>query len=191
MLDLTSTRKPVGRYQANHHWDLTIMLGRYHQRTPGIFMMSRMTVALPTRRSHPTVTLSVSFSDACTFAAPDGSATGAPQLAIDMECSLPEAELEERLRVFAAGGVGEYMFMSVYPWECRWYRNQRYQRYHNHAGVFERILPDEEGIVRSSTCPGLWISFDAILGGEGRSRDWQAVIDRGLASPEHQHFMDH
>jgi hypothetical protein len=188
MVDLTSTRKPVGRYQANHHWDLTVMLGRYHERTPGIFMMSRMTVLLPTGdliQPH----LSISFSDACTFAPPDGSAKGAPQLAIDMECSLPDAELEERLRAFASGGVGEYMFMSVYPWECRWYRNPRYQRRHNHGGVFQRVMPDEEGIVRSSTCPGLWISFDAILGGEGRSRDWKAVIDRGLASPEHQEFM--
>lgn len=51
---------------------------------------------------------------------------------------------------------------------------------------FERR--DEEGIIKSTIFPGLWLDVKAMLGGD-RARVLQ-VFQRGVGSAEHQAFVD-
>jgi hypothetical protein len=184
MHDLTSTREPVGLYQAGHHVDLTMLLGYYHARTPGVWLVSRVTIELPTGdRIQPHLAMLIAGGPRKRHQAepPDGRLRGSPDLAVDVEWAIDEAEERRRADVLAAGGVGEYLLMHIQSWSIHWYRTE--------DGRPRLIAPDDRGIIKSSVLPGLWVSAWAILGGEGRDRDWKAPIDQGVQSPEHADLM--
>jgi hypothetical protein len=55
-------------------------------------------------------------------------------------------------------------------------------------GVYELLSPDENGVLRSEVFPGLWLQPAAFWAG-----DWatmMAVLQAGLASPEHAAFVE-
>jgi hypothetical protein len=52
---------------------------------------------------------------------------------------------------------------------------------------YERLEPDESGLLRSEVFPGLWLDTAAMIG-----RDMPKVLQRvqeGLATPEHAQFV--
>jgi hypothetical protein len=55
-------------------------------------------------------------------------------------------------------------------------------------GQYEKLSPADDGIVRSTIFPGLWLDPRALL-----NDDCEALLDvlqRGLESPEHTAFKD-
>ena len=54
-------------------------------------------------------------------------------------------------------------------------------------GQYERLVPDEEGLLRSEIFPGLWLDVPALLRGDVAGV--LAAVQRGLTSPEHNAFV--
>jgi len=54
-------------------------------------------------------------------------------------------------------------------------------------GVYEALKPDDRGVLRSETFPGLWLQPSALWSGDLAAM--LAVLHEGLASPEHAAFL--
>jgi hypothetical protein len=54
-------------------------------------------------------------------------------------------------------------------------------------GLYEPMQPDERGILRSEVFPGLWLKPSALW--EDDLATMLAVLQEGLASPEHATFV--
>ncbi len=54
-------------------------------------------------------------------------------------------------------------------------------------GVYESLLPDDNGVLRSEVFPGLWLPVDALWAGDLALM--LAVLQQGLASPEHAAYL--
>ena len=55
------------------------------------------------------------------------------------------------------------------------------------SGEFKTMAPDEAGILRSEIFPGLWLDAAALVHGD--MAQVLAVLQRGIASPEHEAFL--
>lgn len=53
-------------------------------------------------------------------------------------------------------------------------------------GVYESLLPDEQGIWRSELFPGLWLDAAAFWNDDLSTL--LHILQQGLATPEHQSF---
>jgi hypothetical protein len=54
-------------------------------------------------------------------------------------------------------------------------------------GVYETLTSDEDGVLRSEVFPGLWLQSVALW--SGNLAGMLAVLQEGLASPEHAAFL--
>ena len=105
---------------------------------------------------------------------------GPVELMAEVCLSSTSYDLNQKYDLYEAGGVQEYLAVLMYEQEFRWHIlvNGRYQI----------LPPDADGIHRSRVFPGLWLDGRALL-----KRDLSkvlAVLQSGLASPEHQSFVD-
>ena len=89
-------------------------------------------------------------------------------------------DLHTKLAVYRRNGVREYLVWRVLDREFDWLVAR--------AGVFEPLLPDESGILRSETFPGLWLNAAALIRGD--MARVLAVLDQGIKSPEHAAFVE-
>jgi hypothetical protein len=75
--------------------------------------------------------------------------------------------------------VREYVVWRVYDEEIDWFVRR--------DGRFERLQPDGTGVYRSETFPGLWLDAQALIKLDLlRALE---VLQRGIASPEHEGFV--
>lgn len=84
-------------------------------------------------------------------------------------------EIKNRKKIFSAAGVEEYLVLNEKLTHVEWNRLRKQ--------TFESIRP-ENGIFKSSSLPGLWISILAL-----EKRDFWAIkasIDQGIARKHHQ-----
>ncbi len=75
--------------------------------------------------------------------------------------------------------VQEYLVWRVYDHEFDWFRLN--------AGEYIQLESHENGITSSQVFPGLWLDKTALL-----TRNLAQVLEvlqQGLASEEHQHFV--
>ena len=88
-------------------------------------------------------------------------------------------DLHEKRDLYEEAGVLEYVVFLVAEREVRWHRLG--------PSGYEIVAPDADGIYRSTVLPGLWIDGAAFLA-EDNGR-LLAVLQQGLASPEHAAFV--
>jgi Uma2 family endonuclease len=84
------------------------------------------------------------------------------------------------LRVYRRNGVGEYLVWRTYSQQLDWFILN--------DGTYEPLAADQEGIFRSVQFPGLWLPGNELL--SENLAAVLAVLQRGLATPEHQAFVD-
>jgi Uma2 family endonuclease len=111
----------------------------------------------------------------------DGYVEGAPELIAEIAASSAAYDLRDKLRVYRRNGVQEYLVWQVYDQRLDWFRLRE--------GEYVPLQPDAEGIVRSEVFPGLWLAVPALL--EGNLAEVLAVLQLGLATPEHATFVEH
>jgi len=109
----------------------------------------------------------------------EGYIEGAPELVAEVASSSASYDLHAKLRVYRRNGVREYLVWRVLDREIDWFVLR--------AGQYERVLLDAEGLYRSEVFPGLWLDPVALLRGDLATV--LAVVQRGLASPEHAAFV--
>jgi Uma2 family endonuclease len=103
----------------------------------------------------------------------------APELVAEVAASSASIDLHTKFHVYRRNGVREYLVWRVLDQEIDWFVL--------HAGQYERLQPDAQGLLRSEVFPGLWLDTAALLRGDLASV--LTAVQHGLASPEHAAFV--
>jgi Uma2 family endonuclease len=104
---------------------------------------------------------------------------GAPELIAQVTATSASYDLHDKLRAYQRNGVLEYVVWRVWDRAIDWFvlRDDRYVP-----------LPlNPAGLYRSEVFPGLWLDPAALLRGD--LAQVMAVLQQGLASPEHGDFV--
>jgi len=102
---------------------------------------------------------------------------GPPELVVEIATSSAAYDLHDKRRVYARNGVLEYLVVQMYEHRLDWFILRE--------GVYETLL-DANGVLCSETFPGLWLQPSALWSGDLAAM--LAVLNEGLASPEHAAF---
>jgi Uma2 family endonuclease len=103
---------------------------------------------------------------------------GAPELVAEIAHSSRSLDMHRKRADYAEYGVLEYLVLDSQRQKLHWF-----DLAHN-----QEVDPPADGILRMRTMPGLWIAPEAVL-----KRDYRRmieVLDEGLASDEHQGFVE-
>jgi Uma2 family endonuclease len=109
----------------------------------------------------------------------EGYVQGAPELIAEIAASSASYDLHDKLNAYRRNGVREYVVWRVWDRAIDWFVLRE--------GRFDRHPPDDDGVYRSLTFPGLWLDVQAVIAGDmGRVLD---VLNQGLASDGHRDFL--
>jgi len=111
---------------------------------------------------------------------PDRYVEGAPDLVAEVAVGSASLDLEQKREVYQNPGVSEYIFWRVLDRVVDWFILR--------DGSHERMKTTQDGLHRSEIFPGLWLDSDALVRGQ-MVTVFQAV-QRGLATPEHEDFVE-
>ena len=104
---------------------------------------------------------------------------GAPELIVEVCASSATHDFGPKLALYQRAGVREYITLSLEPKEVVWRELAE--------GRYAPLAPGNDGTLRSSVFPGLWLDPDALLTG-----DAARMLERlrgGLESSEHAEFV--
>jgi hypothetical protein len=170
---------PVRHYQhAKPHFDTIGWLGRYVAATPGTEGGDNSSLRLDLN-SEPQ-------PDTCLLIRPDlggqarideeGYIVGAPEWIGEIAASSVNYDLHVKLRAYQRNNVKEYFVWRVEDRAIDWFVLR--------GDHFEAVPPG--GVVKSSVFPGLWLDVPAMIAGD--IARVHAILDEGLAQPEHTAF---
>jgi Uma2 family endonuclease len=164
------------------HFSLIGWLFNYRARTPGLEGGDNPSVRLDMG--------SMPQPDCLLFIAPefggqakiddDDYVSGGPDLVAEVAASSAQHDVNEKFEVYRRHGVREYLVWRVLDREIDWFVLRE--------GSFEKLSPADDGILRSTIFPGLWLDPKALL-----NDNCEALLDvlqLGLDSPEHAAFKD-
>jgi Uma2 family endonuclease len=101
-------------------------------------------------------------------------------LIVEIAASSAAYDLHDKRRVYGRAGVQEYLAVQMYEQWVDWFVLRE--------GVYETLTSDEDGVLRSEVFPGLWLQPAALWSSD--LAGMLAVLQEGLASPEHAVFLD-
>src|SRR5215470_16138415 len=171
------------RYHGHQHAHLINWLGHYEVGTPGVEVSGNVTVRLDLD-NEPQPDALLFIDPACGGQAridADGYIEDAPELVAEVAASSASYDLHAKLRVYRRNGVREYIVWRVLEQEIDWFVLR--------AGQYERLSLDADGLWRSTVFAGLWLDPAALVHGDIATV--LAVVQRGVASPEHAAFVTH
>jgi Uma2 family endonuclease len=108
-----------------------------------------------------------------------GYLIGAPELIAEVSASSASYDLHDKLNLYLAEGVKEYVVWRTEDTEIDWFIRKRRR--------FVRLPAGPDGVIRSETFPGLWLDAPALL--EDDLAKVLQTLQRGLNSPEHTAFV--
>lgn len=106
-------------------------------------------------------------------------AAGAPEFLTEVCVSSTAYDLHQKLDLYQAAGVLEYLAVLMREQEVRWHQLV--------DGRFEVVPAPADGVYRSAIFPGLWLDAAALLAGD--LARVLSVLQHGLNSPEHAQFV--
>lgn len=164
------------------HLQMVTWLGVYLGGTPGLSAGDNATVRLdPDNEPQPDILLRLEKAKGGrSEISDDDYIEGAPEMIVEIAGSSASYDLHEKLTVYRRNGVQEYIVWQVYEQRIDWFALQDEQ--------YVKLQPDEHGIIRSRIFPGLWLDVNAMLKGE--IANFLAVLQQGLATPEHQTLVE-
>lgn len=166
---------------AEPHANILLWLGNYKIATPGVRLGDNPTVRLDLdNEPQPDAVLLVDRNSGGQSCLDDrGYINGAPELVAEIAASSASIDLRDKKRVYRRNGVKEYIVWQVIDRQFDWFVWQEED--------YIVLKPDAEGTIRSRVFPGLWLNFNALL--TGNMLDVMATLQSGLASSEHQAFL--
>jgi Uma2 family endonuclease len=171
------------RYEGHgrQHALLSWWLATYMARTPGVGLGDNATVRLDWDNvPQPDLLLRLPESlGGQSRVDADGYIEGPPELVAEIVASSAAYDLHQKLSVYRRHGVREYIIWRVLDEAIDWFILRE--------GRFDRLEPDTGGIYKSEAFPGLWLDAAALLRGDQAAV--LAVLNEGLASPEHAEFV--
>ncbi len=164
------------------HFDLISWLGVYRSGTPGVLGGDNGTARLDLDNEPQPDALLLIDPDLGGQAqvSEDDYIEKAPELVAEVASTSASYDLHTKLNVYRRSGVREYLVWRVLDKQIDWFVLR--------SGQFELLQPDTEGILRSEVFPGLWLDPTALLRSD--MARVLAVVQRGVASPEHAAFAD-
>lgn len=164
------------------HFDLITWLGNYRIATSGVDGGDNATLRLDLENEpQPDILLRLSSKlGGRSFVAADGYLEGVPELIVEISASTASYDMNQKRHVYARNGVPEYIVYLSYDKKIVWYVL-------GDEGYTE-LPPGDDAILRSRIFPGLWLDPQALLA--GNLAQVLAVLQQGLASPEHSAFVE-
>jgi len=161
--------------------DLITWLGTYRALTPGVRAAGNATVRLDLdNEPQPDAVLLIdpALGGQARINA-DDYIESAPEKVAEVAASTASYDLHTKLNVYRRNGVKEYLVWRVLEQELDWFVLRGSQ--------YDRLQADTQDWLRNETFPGLWLDTAALLRGDmGRVL---AVVQQGVASPEHATFV--
>ncbi|ERN41073.1 uncharacterized protein conserved in cyanobacteria [Rubidibacter lacunae KORDI 51-2] len=163
---------------AEPHADLIGWLWMYEVATPGVRLGNNPTVRLDRDNElQPDAVLRLDArAGGQSQISEDGYIEGAPELVAEISASTASIDLGDKLRVYRRSGVKEYLVWQVFDERIDWFLLD--------GEDYIELNSDEEGVIRSCTFPGLWLSQQSAIVGD--MSQVVLVLEKGLASPDHQ-----
>lgn len=162
------------------HAYIMAWLGVYKAATPGVGLADNATVLLDSdNEPQPDAQLRIETGGQSRITE-DDYVEGAPELIVEIAASSASYDLHEKLKAYRRNGVQEYLVWRVYNREFDWFRLN--------AGEYIQLAPNSDGVICSEIFPGLWLDKAALLAGD--LAKVLAVLQSGLAMPEHQIFVE-
>jgi Uma2 family endonuclease len=156
-------------------------LGEYEEETPGTEVLDNATDVLgPESEPQPDACLLIlPEKGGQTWIGEDSYLAGAPELIVEIGESSESIDLHAKKLDYQKAGVLEYVVVALRTNQVFWLIRRR--------GKFKEMAPGADGIFRSEVFPGLWLDPAALLRRDGKRL--LAVLQQGLASPEHARFV--
>ena len=173
---------PVSKSHCAPHFDLIAWLGLYRSATPGVEGGDNGTVRLDMENEpQPDAFLRIEPARGGQSWDSGGYIGGAPELIAEIAASSASYDLHDKLHAYQRNAVREYLVWRVWDQAIDWFvlRDDR----------FQPLVLDSAGQYRSVVFPGLWLDPAAMLRGD--MAQVIAVLQQGLASPEHAEFVSH
>jgi Uma2 family endonuclease len=169
---------PLKRRHGFHHLYLGTLFGTYALNTPGTEAGDNTTILLGEEEEpQPDLYLRVlPEHGGQSRTSADDYIEGAPELVAEVAHSSRAIDLHAKRDDYTRYGVREYLVLSVRDRRLFWFD----------LGADRELTPDDDGILRVHTFPGLWIDIEAVLNNDRRMMD---VLAQGLATPEHDAFV--
>lgn len=158
------------------------MLAVYCANTPGISLGDNVTVRLDFENEvQPDILLRLDAAmGGRSRVTDDDYIEGAPDLVVEIAASSAAYDMHDKRRVYARSGVQEYIVAQAYEQRVVWFVLRE--------GVYEPLIADDAGVLRSERFPGLWLQAEALW--EGDLAAMLATLQQGLASPEHAAWVE-
>lgn len=165
------------------HSDLLFWLATYAFSTPGVRSGGPGTIRGTGKKSSPE-------PDAILRIMPEyggralsdskGYLIRGPELILEISNTTTQIDLGPKLRIHQADGVPEYFVWRTRHQVIDWFQLER--------GEYVPLVPDADGILKSRVFPGLWLDPNAMIAGD--MAKVLAVVQHGIASPEHAKFVE-
>jgi Uma2 family endonuclease len=171
---------PTGYGHGDFHQMFSGWIWSYRARTPGCGGCTEATWMMgPDDVPQPDVALRILPERGGQSWIEGSYAVGAPELIVEVALSSYSRDLGVKRRLYERMGVREYLVAVVNRKQLSWFElaNERYIA----------LEPGADGILRSRCFPGLWLDARALW--EYDDACVLAVLQQGLASPEHAEFV--
>lgn len=167
---------------AERHGQIVGWLVVYCAATPGVRLGDNATVRLDwSNEVQPDALLRLDpEAGGNSRISPDDYVEGAPELIAEIASSSASRDMHDKLRVYCRNRVQEYLVWQIYDRRVDWLAW--------YEGEYVSLPADVEGVVHSQVFPGLWLDVPALL--DGNLAQVLAVLQKGLATPEHAAFVE-
>jgi Uma2 family endonuclease len=172
---------PIGRAHGVAHVPAIVWLSYYAENTPGVEVLDHPTTVLGWKSEpQPDAVLRVLPECGGRTWTERGFLRGAPELIVEIAKATRYVDLGPKLTDYEYAGVLEYLVRALDPDEVLWFEQEQ--------GSLALLPTDGDGLHRSVAFPGLWLDPQALV--DGDTRRLRAVLDLGLATPEHAEFVE-
>ena len=155
-------------------------LGYYATFSPGVRCLDNVSLRLDMLNEfQPDALLRVIDSGRTRLGKDKPYLEGSPELVAEVSVTSTSRDLHGKLEIYRRHGVSEYIVWRVKDEDLDWFRLE--------DGEYQPLAADADGIIRSREFPGLWLDKPALLRDD--MKQVLAVLNQGLASPEHAAFI--
>lgn len=163
------------------HFDFITWLGVYRAMTPGVVGGDNSTLNLDLDNApQPDGYLRITEQAGGQTRMEDGYLVGAPELVVEVAASSVSYDLHDKLNVYRRNGVREYLVWRTEDRAMDWFILTN--------GRFETLPVGDDGILRSTVLPGLWLDPAAVLRGDLRRA--LEVLNQGITDASHESFVE-
>ncbi len=159
--------------------DLGMCINHYRLQTAGLYACINVGVKISNQLLYPDMIVMINSGrkKQCDPDYENDYFVGPPNFILEVHDE-PEM-IKDRKQLYSVAGVEEYLVMNEELTKIEWNRLI--------GDKFKKIKPDKEGIIKSSSLPGLWIPIPAL-----KKRDFWAIkacIEHGITRRDHHELM--